>query len=115
MLRTFTNLLEAPIGFDPAHVVTARIPLSLQRVSTVDRRSAFYRDAIARVRELPGVDAASVGGPLPLAPIQTTQRVGRREDRSDALIGMQRNHARLPRCDGIRYARAAHLGRRHSL
>jgi putative ABC transport system permease protein len=80
MLRTFTNLLDAPIGFDPAHVVTARIPLNLKVFSTVDRRSGFYRDAIARVRELPGVDAVSVGGPLPLAPVQTTQRVWRSDD-----------------------------------
>ncbi len=29
MLRTFVNLLETPIGFDPAHVVTARISLNL--------------------------------------------------------------------------------------
>jgi predicted permease len=80
MLRTFTNLLEAPIGFDPARVVTARISLNLRVFSTVDRRSEFYRDAMARVRELPGVDAASVGGPLPLAPVQTTQRFWRSED-----------------------------------
>jgi putative ABC transport system permease protein len=89
MLRTFSNLLEAPIGFDPAHVVTARVSLNLSVFSTVDRRSAFYRDAIARVRELPGVDAVSVGGPLPLAPVQTTQRVWRSEDQAPtASIGM---------------------------
>ena len=89
MLRTFINLLEAPIGFDPAHVVTARIPLNLGAFSTIDRRSGFYRDAIARVRELPGVDAASVGGPLPLAPVQTTQRFWRSEDREPTpAIGM---------------------------
>jgi putative ABC transport system permease protein len=81
MLRTFVNLLNAPIGFEPAHVVTARIPLNLGAFSTIDRRSAFYRDAIARVRELPGVEAASVGGALPLAPVQATQRVWRSEDR----------------------------------
>jgi putative ABC transport system permease protein len=91
MLRTFLNLLEAPIGFDPAHVVTARIPLNLRAFSTVDRRSAFYRDAIARVRELPGVDAASVGGPLPLAPVQTTQRFWRSEDPESPSIGMQQS------------------------
>ena len=65
MLRTFANLVETPIGFDPAHVVTARISLNLSEFRTVDRRSAFYRDAIARVRDLPGVEAASVGGPPP--------------------------------------------------
>jgi predicted permease len=92
MLRTFINLLEAPIGFDPAHVVTARIPLNLQVFSSVDRRSAFYRDASARARELPGVDAASVGGPLPLAPVQTTQRFWRNVDRDPTpLIGMQQS------------------------
>ena len=95
MLRTFVNLLEAPIGFDPAHVVTARISLNLGVFSTVDRRSAFYRDAIARLRELPGVDAASVGGPPPLAPVQTTQRFRRSEDRGQTpsleLLGMQQS------------------------
>jgi predicted permease len=92
MLRTFINLLETPIGFDPAHVVTARISLNLQVFSTVDRRSPFYQDAIARVRELPGVEAASVGGPLPLAPVQSTQRVWRGEDRNPTpSIGMQQS------------------------
>jgi predicted permease len=90
MLRTFANLLETPIGFDPAHVVTARISLNLGEFSTVDRRSAFYRDAIARVRELPGVEAASIGGPPPLAPIQSTVRFWR-SDGGEGTIGMHRS------------------------
>jgi putative ABC transport system permease protein len=90
MLRTFSNLLEAPIGFDPAHLVTARISLNLDAFSTVDRRSAFYREAIARVRDLPGVDAASIGGPLPLAPVQTTERLWPIGDRETTpSIGLQ--------------------------
>ena len=92
MVRTFTNLLDAPIGFDPGHVITARIPLNLQAFATVDRRSAVYREAIARVRDLPGVDAASIGGPLPLAPVQTTQRFWRSEDGGAASsVGMQQS------------------------
>jgi putative ABC transport system permease protein len=90
MLRTFANLLETPIGFDPAHVVTARISLNLGEFSTVDRRSAFYRDAIARVRELPGVEAASIGGPPPLAPAQSTLRFWRSDD-GEGTIGMHRS------------------------
>ncbi len=90
MLRTFTNLLAAPIGFDPASIVTARISLNLREFSSVDRRSAFYRDAIARVRELPGVERASIGGPLPLAPAQSTLRLRRSDDpEATSLIGMQ--------------------------
>ena len=92
MLRTFANLLEAPIGFDPEHVVTARISLNLREFSTVDRRSTFYRDAIARVRDLPGVEAVSVGGPPPFAPVQSTLRFWRSEDRErTSSIGMHRS------------------------
>ncbi len=92
MLRTFANLLDTPIGFDSAHVVTARISLNLGEFSTVDRRSAFYRDAIARVRELPGVEAAGVGGPPPLAPVQSTLRFWRSEDgEATSSIGMHRS------------------------
>ena len=44
------------------------------------------------MRELPGVEAASVGGPLPLAPVQTTQRFWRSEDREPTpSIGMQQS------------------------
>jgi predicted permease len=92
MLRTFANLLDAPIGFEPAHVVTARLSLNLQEFSTVDRRSAFYRDAIARVRELPGVEAASVGGPPPLAPVRSTVRFWRSDDREGtSSLGLQQS------------------------
>ena len=92
MLRTFANLLHAPIGFDPAHVIAARIPLNLGEFSTVDRRSGFYRDAIARVGELQGVESAGVGGPPPLSPVQTTQRFWRHDDRQPAsAMAMQQS------------------------
>jgi putative ABC transport system permease protein len=92
MLRTFVKLLDAPLGFDPAHVVTARVSLNLRKFSTVDGRSAFYQNAIARVRELQGVDAVSVGGPPPMAPIQSTLRFWRSEDREGtSAIGMHRS------------------------
>jgi putative ABC transport system permease protein len=80
MLRTFANLVAAPLGFDPAHVVTARVSLNLREFSTVERRTAFYQDAAARLRELPGVELASVGGPLPLAPVQGSLRLRRSDD-----------------------------------
>ncbi len=92
MLRTFVNLLHAPIGFESAHVVTARISLDLNTYSTVERRSRFYQDAVARVRELPGVDGAAVGGPLPLAAVQSTQRLRRSDDpHPTPSLGMQQS------------------------
>ncbi|PYR62389.1 MAG: hypothetical protein DMF91_06935 [Acidobacteria bacterium] len=90
MLRTFVNLLQAPIGFDPTHVVTARVSLNLKAFPDVDRRWAFFREAIERVRQLPGVAAVSAGGPLPFAPAQVTRRYWRSDDvNSTASIGMQ--------------------------
>jgi hypothetical protein len=65
--------------------------LNLTEFRTVDRRSAFYRDAIARVRELPSVEAASVGGPPPLAPVQSTLRFWRSDDEATSSIGMHRS------------------------
>jgi putative ABC transport system permease protein len=92
MLRTLVNLFNAPIGFDPAHVVTARVSLNLRAFSTVDMRSAFYQRAIARVRELPGVEAVSVGGPPPLAAAQSTLRFSRTDDgEGTSSIGMHRS------------------------
>jgi predicted permease len=92
MLRTFTNLLQAPIGFDPAQVVTARISLNLRAFPEVDTRSAFFREAIARVEALPGVEAASIGGPLPFAPAQVTQRYRRGDDvGAEPSVGMQQS------------------------
>jgi putative ABC transport system permease protein len=92
MLRTFANLLETPIGFDPAHVVTARVSLNHKEFTTVDRRSAFYQAASARLRELPGVEAASVGGPPPFAPVQSTLRFWGSEDgESSSSLGMHRS------------------------
>jgi predicted permease len=68
------------------------VSLNLNEFSTVDRRSAFYRDAIAHVRELPGVEAASVGGPPPLAPVRSTLRFWRSEDREGtSSLGTQQS------------------------
>jgi predicted permease len=90
MLRTFVNLLQAPIGFDPAHVVTARVSLNLKAFPDVDRRWAIFREAIERVRHLPGVDAVSAGGPLPFAPAQVTRRYWRSDEVNPMpSIGMQ--------------------------
>lgn len=81
MVRTVANLLDTPMGFDPAQVVTARVSLNLEAFNSVERRSAFYREAIAAVRTLPFVDDVSIGGPPPLAPIQSTMRVWHGGDR----------------------------------
>ena len=79
MLRTFVNLLQAPLGFNPSGVVTATLPMDFMRLSTVEQRWAVLRDALQRVQAVPGVDSVSAAGRLPFASWQVTHRVGRAE------------------------------------
>ncbi len=83
MLRSFLNLLNAPLGFDPAKVVTAKVPFNLKRYSTMEQQWALLREVLDRVRALPGVQAVSAASPLPLEPNQEKRRVGR-VDQPDA-------------------------------
>jgi predicted permease len=76
MLRSFMNLLHAPLGFNPASVVTARLPMDFRRFPQTEQRWALMREILDRLRALPGVHAASAASPLPLAPDQQTRRVG---------------------------------------
>jgi predicted permease len=82
MLRSFVNLLNAPLGFNPSQVVTARVPFDAKRYPTTGQRFSLLRGILDHVRALPGVHDASAANPLPLAG-QERRRVGR-ADRSDA-------------------------------
>jgi predicted permease len=83
MLRSFLNLLHAPLGFNPANVVTAKVPISFKRFPQTEQRWALMRDVLDRVRALPEVQSVSAASPLPLAADQQTRRVGR-PDQPDA-------------------------------
>jgi putative ABC transport system permease protein len=74
MARTFVNLTRAPLGFDPSGVLTASVPLTFRRFSDPDTKQALYLAAVDRVAHLPGVDAVSAGGPLPLSPLPVIER-----------------------------------------
>jgi predicted permease len=69
-LRSLVQALDTPLGFRIEGVATASVNLGVARYD-VARARAFYADAIARARQLPGVTAAawtavipSVGGRL---------------------------------------------------
>jgi predicted permease len=76
MLRSFLNLMHAPLGFNPDNVVTAKVPVNFERYPKTEQRWAVLKDALERVRALPGVQSASAANPLPLAG-QESRRVGR--------------------------------------
>jgi predicted permease len=50
MLRSFLNLMHSPLGFHPAGVVTARLPIDTQRFPKMEQRWALLRNAMDRLR-----------------------------------------------------------------
>jgi len=64
--RAFLHLMQADRGFDRSGVVTAMVSLSGTTHETDASRLAYFQEAIARLRRLPGVRAASTTQFLPL-------------------------------------------------
>ena len=85
MLRSFLNLVRAPLGFQPAGVLTVKLPFNFRTYPSTEQRWALHRDILQRVRGLPGVESVSAAAPLPLAPDQITRRV-RAEGLPDAPV-----------------------------
>jgi predicted permease len=66
LIRTFVNLMSVDPGFDPHNVLTCQIQLNGERYDTTNEAAAFYRDALERIRSVPGVESAAVTNKLPL-------------------------------------------------
>ena len=65
LVRTLIALDRAHMGFDAHDVLTMRVAVSPARY-TAERCREFYREAVARVRALPGVETAAAGISLPM-------------------------------------------------
>jgi putative ABC transport system permease protein len=59
MLRSFVNLTNVDLGFDPKNVLTIQLRPSGERYATAEGRRAFFDELIDRVEARPGVVAAS--------------------------------------------------------
>jgi predicted permease len=79
LLRSFHDLLNARLGFDPERVVTIRTRLpypndvAIDKYRTVAQEASFFRDVLQRMRALPGVEEAAVGGNSAI-PLDHTQQ-----------------------------------------
>ena len=67
LLRSFWNVLEVQPGFNPDHVISARLWLPVPNDPNQnpylkpEKRSAFVREVLRRVNALPGVEQAAIG------------------------------------------------------
>jgi putative ABC transport system permease protein len=67
LARSFYELQFTRPGFDPAHVLTARLSAPQARYPAGPILAGFYDRAVERVRALPGVETASVVDWLPVS------------------------------------------------
>jgi putative ABC transport system permease protein len=66
LVRTFVGLATSNPGFVAEGVLTLKVAPSPKDYPEQSKRAAFYARILENAREIPGVDAAAVGGGLPL-------------------------------------------------
>ena len=64
LLTTLLALQSAPAGFDTHNVLALHVPV-MSYGRTPDQVVGFYREAMRRIKELPGVDQVAVGTLVP--------------------------------------------------
>ena len=92
LIRSFRHVLDIDLGYAPAHVLTAEIPDE----GSPSRNANFLPDLLARVKALPGVQAAGAARALPLtfdlAPMQPFEIVGgappQKGETREAVVGV---------------------------
>ena len=76
LIHSFLRLRAVELGFRPDHMLTMRIDLHVGR--TNDQQTAYFEEAIERVRSLPGVrSAAAISGFLRTDPEDSVEIEGR--------------------------------------
>jgi putative ABC transport system permease protein len=66
MCRTFLRLLGSDLGFRTDHIVTLNVSLAGTAYDRPDGMLRYYRQAVARLRSVPGVESAAAVPYLPL-------------------------------------------------
>ncbi|HEX5603858.1 MAG TPA: ABC transporter permease [Pyrinomonadaceae bacterium] len=66
MIQSFLRLKRVNIGLDAHNVLTAAVSLPRVKYKEDDQRVGFYKRLLESMRNLPGIEAASATGTLPL-------------------------------------------------
>jgi putative ABC transport system permease protein len=67
MIKSFLRVRSVHLGFNPEHVLTMQIALPPSQYAAGHPVSAFYRQLLARIEELPGVQSVGAVTVLPLS------------------------------------------------
>ena len=71
LIRSYVALSTVDPGYRTEGVVAAAVELPPSRYPDMALQAAFFNDVMARVREIPGVEAAGAVSYLPMSPIGT--------------------------------------------
>ena len=66
MIQSFLRLKRVNIGLDAQNVLSAGVSLPRAKYTEGDQRATFFKQLLERLRNLPGVEAASATATLPL-------------------------------------------------
>ncbi|HEY1947215.1 MAG TPA: ABC transporter permease [Bryobacteraceae bacterium] len=65
LMQSFARLRSVDPGFQPAHVLVAKIALPLTRYDTDLKKNAFFRNLLPGLENLPGVSGAAMAFSIP--------------------------------------------------
>jgi len=89
-IRSFVALQKVELGFRPERVMTVGLPLPPKRYATWDQRNRFAEELLERVKNLPGVQAATIGnGGLPFGGPQSAFSIEGQTDVETRQIMLQ--------------------------
>ena len=74
LLKSFARLQQVDLGFDPDHVLTARVTLPSARYEKPEQQVAFFERLTGELRALPGVRAVGGIDWLPLSGLRSATR-----------------------------------------
>ncbi len=66
LVRSFFEMMNVTLGFDPTNVLTLRLPIANTRFSSPPEIMGHFRQLVARIEAVPGVRAAAATDTLPL-------------------------------------------------
>ena len=89
-LESFASLVHVQPGFDASNVITAQFTLPNKQYAARDKRSAFLREATARLAVLPGAESVSVIDAIPMRQgPDTLIRIEGRPENQHRILGAE--------------------------
>jgi predicted permease len=91
LMRSFVNLQNVALGFNPRNVLLMDITLPALRYSTPANRARFYENVVEQLKPLAGVRSVAVSSALPLIPASYSPMLP--EGQPEVPLAQRPNHA----------------------